>query len=161
MKKTLPILLICIAIIGVSITLFVKFKDEKEVKDNIKEPVVVENGNECIIKLIRDEKRDGNPRTVLHEENVKAGTLVNFDEYGPVNNIRILEIMDDYVRISSEKVKYKIVRKGEAESYLETIEEEFKYGEEIQSYINDYDPYGPNFNMPLGWDLFVEFEKSK
>lgn len=156
MKKLIPLILIIIVIIGVIIVAFSAIRN----KDNVKEPVIVENGNECIIQLIRDSGNE-NPITIEYEEKVKSGKLVYLEEYGMANNIKILAVMDDYVKISREKVKYKIIRQGEAESYKENVVDEVKYGERIPAYINDYNPYGPNFNMPLGWDSFIMFELVK
>ena len=158
MKKIIPLILIVIAIIGIAITVYIVFKNKDGINDNVKEPVIVENGNECIIQLINDQKNE-NPQKILYGEKIKAGVLVELDEHATANNVKILAVMDHYVKISREKVKYKIIKQGEAEPYIETIEEEVRFGEEIPAYINDYDPYGPNFNMPLGWDMFIRFEK--
>ena len=98
MKKIMSIILIIIVIIGVIIAAFIATRNKK---DNIEEPVIVENGNECIIQLIRDSGNE-NPVTVEYEEQVKVGKIVYLEEYGMANNIKILAVMDDYVKISRE-----------------------------------------------------------
>ena len=89
---------------------------------------------------------------VVKKFNVKLNTIINLEQFDG-NNIKILEITDEYVKISREAIKYEILSRnengsGEFRKYTETILENIKYDALIDIDINEQEPFGPSYVQP-------------
>lgn len=148
MKKIIPFILIIVVIGAV---LLVKANKTTENKNEAKE---------CTIQIIADDAMN-NSQKVVYEQKVKENDIVNMQEYSyrnQWNDIKILEINENNVKISRKAIKYEIIEVGKSKKYNETIKEFIEYGKEVSANINQDDPYGPEYASPL-FHYTVKFVK--
>ena len=149
MKKIVLVILILILIIGAFLL--------RISKDNL-----IDNNNkkECKIEIIMHDYMDDSDK-IVYEEKVKVNDVVDMSKYSlrnGWNDIKILEINEENVKISREAIKYEIIEVGKSKKYNETIKEFIEYGKEVSANINQDDPYGPEYASPL-FHYTVKFVK--
>lgn len=103
------------------------------------------------IQLIQFDITDDSEK-IIKEIKVQVNEVINLEEYNG-NNIKILEINKENVKISREAVRYKVLNQvelctTEVEKYTETIVEDVKYGKLINIDINSSRPCEPLYEQP-------------
>jgi phage terminase large subunit len=89
---------------------------------------------------------------IVKEVNVQVNDIINLKKYGG-NNIKILEITDENVKISRDAIRYEIISQtslysGEVKEYVETVVETIDYDNLITINIDSRHPFGPAYAQP-------------
>ena len=137
-----------IVIIGVAIMIMISLsaRDSKVKMQIIK--LDNSNYNQNVVKII----------------NVKENKKVKLEKYDG-NNLKVLEITEEFVKISRIATRYKIINptpdgKGESIKTEETVVELVEYEKMIPIDINARDPYGPAYVQPK-YNYYIKFIKNK
>lgn len=139
-KYIILIILVLVAILGVAIV--VNKKDDAKIEKKIEEKTKIE--------IMVFDVSDRSEKTLSKTEIKEGDTIKSGEYYG--NDINILEIKEETVKISRTATKYKILEEPtedspypKTEEYIEEVIEEIKYGEKINADINERDPAGPDY----------------
>lgn len=86
---------------------------------------------------------------VVKKGNVKVDNIIKLKKYDG-NNIKILEINDENVKISRDAIRYEIISQtslysGEVKEYVETVVETVNYDTLISIDIDSNHPFGPEY----------------
>jgi len=133
-------MIIIVAILGAVVV--VNKKEEDKLEETVEEKAKIE--------IIVFDVSDRSEKTLSKTE-IKEGDIIKSDEYQG-NDITILEIKEETVKIERTATKYKVLEEPsenspypKTEKYIEDVIEEFKYGEKIVADINERDPAGPEY----------------
>lgn len=144
MKKELKIGLIVI-ILGILCIIPIIYI----VSNNIKSSVV--------LQLIEYDAKD-NSTKIKKQLKVQVDDVIKLEEYDG-NDIKILEINKDNVKISRDAVRYEIISQtspysGDTKKYIETVVENIDYEDENSINIDSSEPFGPAYEQPRFYYAF-------
>lgn len=127
MKKIIYLVIFLLAIGGASIIFYTS-------KSNIK------------VQIRESDFADGSQK-IVKETNIQVGDIINLDKYCG-NDVKILEITDENVKISRDAIRYEIINQtslysGEAKEYTETVIETIDYDTFIEADIDSPHPFAP------------------
>lgn len=127
MKKIIYLVIFLLAIGGASIIFYTS-------KSNIK------------VQIRESDFADGSQK-IVKETNIQVGDIINLDKYCG-NDVKILEITDENVKISRDAIRYEIINQtslysGEVKKYTETVIETIDYDTFIKADINSPHPFNP------------------
>lgn len=110
-----------------------------------------ENENNIKVQVIQFDIMDDSEK-IVKEVNVQVNDIINLEKYDG-NNIKILEITDENVKISRDAIRYEIISQtsvysGEVKEYVETVVETIDYDNLITVNIDSRDPFGPAYVQP-------------
>ena len=93
----------------------------------------------AVLEYIRYDAKD-HSYTVYNTLTIKEKDVVDLSTK---NNITIVEINDENIKISREITRYRIISEEEkrAESYQDTIEQTIKYGDYIPLHADESNPF--------------------
>ena len=137
MKKFIIPIILIIALVTIALSLYIN-KDE-----------FINESKQITLQIIEDDIVD-NSEEVVKEIQIKANDFIELPEKYDGNDIKIIEITNDYVKISREKIRYNIISQvnmynGEYEKYTETVVEEVEYNKAISININETRPFSPEY----------------
>lgn len=136
MKKIIYLVTLLL-VIGVAAMIFYISRNESE--NNIK------------VQVIQFDIMDDSEK-IVKEVNVQVNDIINLKKYDG-NNIKILEITDENVKISRDAIRYEIISQtslysGEVKEYVETVVETIDYDNLITINIDSRHPFGPAYAQP-------------
>ncbi|MBE5822197.1 MAG: hypothetical protein E7311_06420 [Clostridiales bacterium] len=101
---------------------------------------IINENKEVTMQIIQYDNSD-NTEKVVKEIQIKTDDFIELDKYDG-NNIKILEITDEYVKVSREKTRYNIINDlyMEFEPYIENLVEEIEYNIVTPCNIDDPHP---------------------
>lgn len=88
---------------------------------------------------------------IVKEINGRVGDTVNLEKFRG-NNVEILEVNDENVKISREALRYEILNQtsifnGETRKYYETVTETVEFNRLIPINIDSNNPFGPELGQ--------------
>lgn len=103
-----------------------------------------------------------NSEKIIHTIKVKEDDFIELGNYGG-NDIEILEVNEEMVKISRDAVRYEILEKGpqfslKTRKYIENVIQEVMYDEKIGLNINSQEPGGPLYDASRYY-YYVRFVK--
>ena len=133
MKKIIYLVTVLL-VIGVAAMIF--YISRNEIENNIK------------VQVIQFDTMDDSEK-ILKEVNVQVNDIIDLKKYDG-NNIKILEITDENVKISRDAIRYEIISQtslvsGEVKEYIETVVDIIDYDNLITININSRHPFGPEY----------------
>jgi hypothetical protein len=136
MKKIIYLVTLLL-VIGVAAMIFYISRNESE--NNIK------------VQVIQFDIMDDSEK-IVKEVNVQLNDIINLEMYDG-NNIKVLEITDENVKISRDAIRYEIISQtslfsGEVKEYVETVVETIEYDNLITINIDSRHPFGPAYDQP-------------
>lgn len=135
MKRTIFFIIVFLLVILLT-TFFLENKNT--VNKNVKTQIIM-------IDIMDDSEK------ITKEISVQVNDIINLEEYDG-NNIKILEINDNYIKISRDAKRYEILSQtsqysGETKEYIETVIEDIQYNEFITINIDSKEPFGPEYTQ--------------
>lgn len=100
------------------------------------------------LQIIKYDVKD-NSVSVVKEFNVKQDDEIDLDKYNG-NDIDILWISEDNVKISREVTKYEIIDEEERKTveYEQLVVEKVDFDSEFSIEVDEKDPFGPAYEQP-------------
>lgn len=132
MKKMICLLIVLLAIV---LTAMIFYINRNEIDNNIKLQVIQ-------FDIMYDSEK------IVKETNVQVNDIIDLEKYDG-NNVKILEITDENVKIERDAIRYEVISQtslcsGEVKKYVETVIETIDYDTLIAINIDSRSLAGQN-----------------